>query len=202
MWTNIRLFKYTNYTLQFSNNSIIGLLSENFRLSTKNYINSIDLPEYIKDKKYKILCSKVNIFNNKEKQQLDKFAIFGFYTELGDRIANSLCERIGFKIFLTTLFDYEISFPSSQKNTFKDPIFIHDFQNKHNHNIDSILIKKIIKIDPYFRFYFDKMLNFNMESTLELIKEKHQIILSNEIINYYLNYDEEKKHLMKTLIKN
>lgn len=110
------------------------------------------------------------------------------YASQTDRTVNVLLERNKF-YFLAPLFDYESSFVEWKSDFYYDPLFINTIKLKQ--------LRKLIMKNSIFNENYEKILEININQLLKLVEDKHKIILPPRIKQYYQEYDELRKKLLK-----
>jgi len=171
-----------------------GLLSKNFRLQQKTYLESVDLhlnryhgfelfdhlEEYNEEGQYNLLIS-----------DLKKMMIRDFYTHQIDRLnGNNFFFQIdGDKLRLSPLHDYESSFEE----------FSLQYHNLFaSFDLENPKIVEYFHQDKEFNNLFKKIYLLDMKKILENIEKIYQIEISKYHQNYFLDYDEQvKEHLLK-----
>ena len=67
--------------------------------------------------------------------------------------------------------------------------------------IDMRFIRKLFKNDTYFREQLEKMLDFDMLRALDNIRDDKKINLPEEVVQYYLNFNNLRKETMIKSLK-
>lgn len=179
------------YDLAYDGDNIVGLFSKNFRKKGIDYVYYHYLTEDEKKFIDRVLFLRAKTDWAKEyKQQYTDYLLRNFYANQGDKVFNVLCYRDSGLIYLSTLFDYELSFINSEDSYIVDPFIIRD-------DFDYKLIRKMRKKDECLDESIEKILKFNMEDTLERIKSDFGIRIPDVVMEHYISYDEERKRLMK-----
>lgn len=179
------------YDLAYDGDNIVGLFSKNFRKKGIDYVYYHYLTEDEKKLIDRVLFLRAKTDWAKEyKQQYTDYLMRNFYANQGDKVFNVLCYRDSGLIYLSTLFDYELSFINSEDSYIVDPFIIRD-------DFDYKLIRKMRKKDECLDESIEKVLKFDMEDTLERIKSDFGIRIPDVVMEHYISYDEERKRLMK-----
>lgn len=180
----------------FKNSKLIcyGLLSKNFRLKNKRYLEGSDLhlskysnfdlfyhlEEYNENGVYDLLIS-----------DLKKMLIRDFYTNQKDRMTdnNFFFQVDNGKIRLSPLHDYEYSFEevSSKYTNLFASFDLHDTK-----------VIDFFQKDKEFYFLIQKILLLDMKKILENIEQIYQLEISTYHKNHYIHYDEQvKENILK-----
>ena len=67
--------------------------------------------------------------------------------------------------------------------------------------IDMRFIRRLFKNDPYFREQLEKMLDFDMLRALDNIRDDKKINLPEEVVQYYLYFNNLRKETMIKSLK-
>lgn len=182
------------YQLAYEEDTIVGLFSKNFRVPDLEYVYY----EYLtkEEKEYLDRLIRSRAFRqsiNEYKREYTDYFMRNFYANQGDRVFNVLCCRENGKVHLSTLFDYELSLIHPDDEYIVDQFLMQG-------EISCRFIKMIRKRDTCFRDSLDKVLGFNMENTLDSIESDFGIKIPDNVLEYYLSYDKERKKLMKEKI--
>lgn len=183
------------YKLAYENDNIVGLLSNNFRKKGLEYAYLYELTE--DERKFIDKTIRCRVKTKKAldyKQKLVNFFMRDYYANQGDRVFNTLLYRKNNMIYLGPLFDYEGSLMNPEDDEVMMPILF-DWQ------VTAEVINNLRSKDECFDKAIDRIYDFNMESTLEQIKDDYKIWLPDAVIEHYVSYDEERKKLMKENIK-
>lgn len=182
------------YTLASDEKGICGLLSENYRKKGVEYVQSYQLTKDELKRIRRILSSPFLYKNDPLEEELAKYIVRNFYTNLGDRDANVLCKRVNGALHLTTLYDYESSFDFVDREIYTDKLF-----RKNDGDyllINCEFIARLIRKSKIMRQYFEKMMDLNMNVTLTEIEDRNGIIISSELKDRFNEYDEKRKKMM------
>lgn len=193
------------YDIALNRGEIAGLLSKNFRKTDVNYVNAKKL------RRYEYLMMKWTLKSNvitELRQVIDRMLIKDLYTCLSDRKSNVLCIRELFGIRLAPFYDYELSFCDinyerhlDEFNEYYNPLFVSNPFVKYSEMkpISYEDIRHMLKRDEYLEDQFDKIIDFNIEHALEVIRDKYNLTINDEILTYYKDFSDRRK---KELIKN
>lgn len=180
-----------DYDLAYDGDTIVGLFSKNFRKKNVDYVYYQELTDDEKIFIERVLfwCAKTDRAKEYKKQYTD-YLIRNFYANQGDRVFNVLCHRKKGLVYLSTLYDYEMSFFHSDEISLIDPFIIQD-------EFSYDLLNRLRKKDKCFDDSIEKVFAFNMESTLERIRDDFKIRIPDVVMEHYISYDDERKRLMK-----
>lgn len=174
-----------------------GLVSENFCSPDYTYTRSWD---------YNLSC--IDIFeldklasickNSDESKKLlsdmKKFVLRDSYSSQGDRSGNNFLlkhRKEGSEgLRLAPLYDYENSFESSNPGIYRNQIVYL--------NMNDPRLPKFFKKDDEYQNNLCKIRDANMNKFMEIVEERHNILIPNDMKEYYRKRDEEKKNIIKT----
>lgn len=183
------------YKLAYEKDNIVGLLSNNFRKKSLEYIYLYELTADEREFIDLAIRSRAKTKRAlKYKQKLANYLIRDYYANQGDRVFNTLFYRKNNMLYLGPLFDYEGSFMNPEDDEVIMPILF-DWQ------VTTEVINILRTKDECFDKAMDKIYDFNMETTLEQIKGDYKIRIPDVVMEHYVSYDEERKKLMKENIK-
>lgn len=202
------------YTLALDGSKIIGLLSKNFRVKGTKYLPAEKLTEKEKEFFRKVL--KGNDINEL-RQLIDRIIVKDFYTCLTDRPGNVLVTKALFKRpGIAVSYDYELSFidrkdalepynksdKEEEFNTYLNPLFRSEpFSGINYIPIDYDYIKGMMEYDQYLIEQYEKMMGFDMGNALEEIQETKGLIIKDELIKFYKDYDALRKKELRDGIR-
>lgn len=184
--------KTIEYRLLSDRDSIVGLLSKNFREPTKNYIEACHLS---KDDLNLIITTLTErkYDNTPFKNELARYLMRNFYAAETDSGPNVLCEKRQENISLAPLFDYEHSFRNIYLENYEDDLFIDEFGNKIE--IDFDFLSRLLN-SPNIQSSLKKVLLFNMRKALTSIEDKQGIKIPKFLISRLTDFDEKRKKFM------
>lgn len=165
-------------------------------------------PDYIYTRTWDYNLGRVDIFeldrlidicNTREEfkmllSDMKKFIIRDFYTSQGDRSGNNFLfrqkkdESEGKR--LAPLYDYENSFESSSPEVYYNQILHLDMRNPN--------LPKYFKKDSEYQENLCKVRDANIDKLMKTVEERHNILIPNDIKEYYRKSDKEKKDIIKT----
>ena len=184
-------FDTVEYDLAYEDDDIVGLFSKNFRKPDVDYVYSPNLTEDEKAYINRVICSRARKKKIKDyKQRYTDYLMRNFYANQGDKVFNAMCYRDKGLVYLSTLFDYESSFYHVDDDSLIDPFLMQD-------ELSYDLINELRKKDKCFDRSIEKVLGFNMEETLEQIKDDFGVRIPDMVMDHYTSYDKERKRLMK-----
>lgn len=184
-----------NILVKFKNSNNLLIASENCLDKNKDYYSYNDLN--IKKGNLEQVITNLRNFcinNNDTNYQLlneiIKMTIRDLYCGDNDRHSkNFFIEKIDNKYNLAPLFDYDQSFNGKNLLTHENIIMKIYLNNKKD--------KEIINNNIFFQESLNKLEEINMNSLLNTIENKHNIKISDDIKNYYLNHDRNIKEKVK-----
>lgn len=180
------------YELALFEDSIIGLLSENFRIKGNDFHLAITLPTRKKVQNTQLLAQPFSLTNNELHEELANYIARNYYVNLRDRHANVIYEKVGAKILLGPLYDYEQSFDYLDATSYRDPLF--------NRAITLDMLRRYINFNRVLASSFERMMEYDIEYSLNKISEEKKIIIPKDVYEYYQELDSlGKKRLMKVL---
>lgn len=183
-----------SYVLAKDFEGLSGLLSKNYRESDIEYVQSYQLTK--KELAHILRTINIPIFaRDKElEESLAKYIMRNFYTASGDRDGNVLCKRVNGKIYLAPLYDYECSFNMVYRERYTDKLFMLEDGNYFPIDIESIL--RMIKKSKIMEKYYDRIMSFDMNSTLGMIESDNGIIIPDKLKDELNDYDQRRKQYM------
>lgn len=174
-----------------------GLVSENFCSTEYKYTRTWD---------YNLgrgdifeLEELIESFNTSEEAKqllsdMKRFVIRDFYTSQLDRSGNNFLfqqRKDGSEPKrLAPLYDYEDSFASISPNIYSNQIL---YFNMEEHGLS-----KFFKKDPEYQEHLCKIRDADMSEFLRTVEERHEILIPNDLKEYYKKCDKEKKEIIKT----
>lgn len=174
-----------------------GLISENFCSPDYVYTRSWDYNLNIGDifglDKLMGICNNTEEFKNLL-SDMKRFIIRDFYTSQLDRSGNNFLfkqkkdESEGKR--LAPLYDYENSFESINPEIYRNQILYLNMKNPE--------LPKFFKKDFEYQENLCKIRDANMDEFMKIVEERHNILIPNDMKEYYRKKDEEKKDIIKT----
>lgn len=182
------------YILARDRDGISGLLSENYRESDIEYVQSYQLTS--KELAHILRTINIPIFSrDKELEEaLAKYIMRNFYTASGDRDGNVLCQRVNDKVYLAPLYDYECSFNMVYRERYTDKLFVLEDGNYFPIDIESIF--RMVKKSKVMEYYYDRIMSFDMGGTLGMIEDDNGIIIPDKLKDELIDYDVRRKEYM------
>lgn len=182
-----------HYILLVSNGKIDGVASKNFRDKGISYIQANKLSDRQHKNINRVLLSRPTIFNREYKKQMYNYLMRNYYANQGDRMHNVLCEYRFKKIYLSALYDYEMSFANPSEDRILDPYFL---------GLDIVphLLKELVKRDNAMQDSVNKILELSMNVALESIEDDNKIKIPEDLKKYYLDYDSSRKEKILSII--
>lgn len=173
-----------------------GLVSENF--CSPDYIYTRTWDHNLGRMDIFELDRLINICNSSEEYKMllsdmKKFIIRDFYTSQGDRSGNNFLfrqkkdESEGKR--LAPLYDYENSFESSSPEIYCNQILHLDMKDPR--------LPKYFKKDSEYQENLCKISDANIDKLMKIVEERHNILIPNDIKEYYRESDKEKKDIIK-----
>lgn len=174
------------HEIAMRNGEFVGLMSKNFRQEGIDYRDAF----FASDKfKYAntLTLYKPPIILTEYAQVLARYLIRDYYACQEDRGGNVLYYIKNFKKHLAPLFDYEASFdlPLHDEYYYRNPLFSIDIGPNE--------ISRIYKKNKYLREYYELIREFNMESTLDEIKQDYGINIPDSISYEFIHFDKTRK---------
>lgn len=178
-------------------NTDYGLISENF--CSPNYV-------YTRTWDYNLGCGDIfeldrlkEICNSSEEfkrllSDIKKFVIRDFYTSQLDRSGNNFLfmqKKDGSEgKRLAPLYDYENSFESSSPEIYRNQILYLNMKNPD--------LPKFFKKDSEYQENLCKIRDADIDKFMKIVEERHNILIPNDIKEFYRESDKEKKDIIKT----
>lgn len=120
---------------------------------------------------------------------MKKFFIRDFYVSQLDRTGNNFLFKIDTNgIRLAPLYDYENSFEAIDKYKYRNQIGELDITNPDT--------RKILLTDDKFQELLNLLMGTNMSTFIELVEDRHKILVPNHIKDYYFKDDSLIKRLV------
>lgn len=189
------------YDLALDDDKIVGLLSKNFLRSDGNYKQASEI-NFLNMLKLNFTLSNLS-FNKELHEILMRIIAKDYFVCMRDRGVNTLCEESFFDVSIAPLYDYEKSFSiSSFLDYYYNPLFSSYSDGVRGmRKIDMRFIRRLFKNDPYFREQLEKMLDFDMLRALDNIRDDKKINLPEEVVQYYLYFNNLRKETMIKSLK-
>ena len=135
------------------------------------------------------ILQKIKYICSTEKEYLillNDMKKFFINTSQLDRTGNNFLFKIDTNgIQLAPLYDYENSFEAIDKYRYRNQIGELDITNSNT--------RKILLTDDKFQELLNLLMNTNMSTFIELVEDKHKILVQNDIKDYYHKNDSEIK---------
>lgn len=192
----VELSKYLNiptieYKIATEQGEIVGLASVNFLNKDYEYTKCIHAPKSLIQDVRKMLTDRTFECDENLRKQITALVIRNMYSSLIDRRENAYYATSGEKLIIPPSHDYESAFRRIDIDSSTDPLFSYSF------NPDSVAVLK--ENNPYFSEYMEAIKEYNMLKAMASIEEKIGVFFPNQYVEYYVNYDTNKKEFMKTL---
>lgn len=174
-----------------------GLVSENFcstdYLYTRTWDHNLESGNIHRLDKLIEICKSPEEFKLLL-SDMKKFVIRDFYTSQLDRSGNNFLfkeKKEGSEgKRLAPLYDYENSFESISPEIYRNQIL--------RVNMEDPELPKFFKKDPEYQENLSRIRDANMDELMKMVEERHNILIPNDMKEYYRKSDKEKKDIIKT----
>ena len=205
--------RYTSY----------GLISKNFKLQGKTYTTTYDLKLPVYDQGLSNIVTVREYF--KEEKDYYNFitsllisTAIDFYMNQIDRVnENLLFIKDKNSLSLAPMFDYSLSMDIGKKSVcakFDDIARLYTFYYKENERkkeqkfgsaflniiFPSREARKLFYDYPKFYETFKRLIDFDMESFLNMVEDNYPIAIPKYLKEHYLGYSKEKQAFIKKMI--
>lgn len=173
-----------------------GLVSENFCSPNYKYTRSWDynlgMGDIFELDRLKKIC-KSSLEFKILLSDMKKFIIRDFYTSQLDRSGNNFLFmqiKDGSEgIRLAPLYDYENSYESCSPEIYRNQIVHLDMENPN--------LPEFFKRDLEYQENLCKIRDANMDKFINMVQERHNILIPNDMKEYYRKTDKVKKEIIK-----
>lgn len=125
---------------------------------------------------------------------MKKFIIRDFYASQSDRSDNNFLlkqKKDGSEgKRLASLYDYENSFESHSPEIYHNQILYLDMEDPR--------LPKFFKKDTEYQENLSKIMAANMDEFMEIVEERHNIVIPKDMKEYYREKDKIKKDIVRT----
>ncbi len=173
-----------------------GLVSKNFCSKEYLYTRTWDYNLTRGDIHY--LDNLRDICKNEEEfkqllSDMKKFIIRDFYTSQGDRSGNNFLfqeKKDGSEgKRLAPLYDYENAYQIYPSRIYNNQILYVDMKDKE--------LPNFFKKDKEYQESLCKIRDADMNQLMDIVEERHNILIPNDLKEYYRTIDKEKKEIIK-----
>ena len=175
------------YKVASENGNISGLVSKDIKNKKLEYHYATELPP-----EQFVHIDNMLTFNSPGdpllKEQLTAYMFRGLYSALRDRYNNAIyATDADHPFILPPSLDYESAFIDPFKHTYQDPIML----------VSLTYIQEIKRNNPYYDKYLKMTEDLDIEKLLHNVSKKKKILIPEHAIEYYHQFDSDRKTYLK-----